>query len=54
MTIVLDPDECSTGPCLYGGTCTDLVNGFNCECAAGYDSHDCSTGEIPYILIRIL
>ena len=25
-------DQCSSDPCLNGGTCTDMVNGFNCAC----------------------
>lgn len=25
-------NECASNPCRNGGTCTDLVNGFNCTC----------------------
>ena len=27
-----DIDECTSNPCLNGGTCTDQVNGFTCSC----------------------
>ena len=28
-------DECSPNPCLNGGTCTDGINDYTCECVAG-------------------
>ena len=28
-----DIDECETQPCLSGGTCTDRVNNFTCDCS---------------------
>ena len=30
----VDVNECSSNPCLNGGTCTDLRNGFTCTCGA--------------------
>ncbi|XP_035677399.1 uncharacterized protein LOC118416409 [Branchiostoma floridae] len=36
-------DECASNPCNNGGTCTDGVNGYTCDCAAGYAGDDCKT-----------
>ena len=41
-----DIDECEAAPCLNGATCTDEVNGYSCECAAGYTGEDCETGMV--------
>ena len=39
-----DIDDCVGDPCLNGGTCTDLVYDFSCECAAGFTGDTCETG----------
>ena len=31
-----DVDECASRPCLSGGLCQDLPNGFQCHCPDGY------------------
>ena len=41
----LDIDDCVGQPCQYGGSCTDKVNDFYCDCIAGYTGKDCSIGE---------
>ena len=35
-------DDCATNPCV-NGTCTDLVDGYNCTCQAGFTGTNCST-----------
>ena len=35
-------DECASNPCLNGGTCYDLVNGYRCDCAPAYTGSNCS------------
>ena len=36
-------DECVPNPCLHGGNCVDMVNGFRCECdGTGYSGDTCS------------
>ncbi|NIG60793.1 protein crumbs-like [Pontoporia blainvillei] len=32
----VDVDECASRPCLSGGLCQDLPNGFQCHCSDGY------------------
>ena len=41
---VVDINDCDPNPCVNGGTCTDLENGYSCECAPGYDGPNCNTG----------
>jgi len=50
-----DINECASNPCLNGGTCIDVVNGFTCTCGVGYTGQICETGiklfiyhTIPY------
>ena len=42
---MVDIDECATSPCQNGGSCTDQVNGYTCNCIAGYDGTNCETGN---------
>ena len=43
---MLDIDECATSPCQNGGSCTDQVNGYTCNCVDGYDGTNCETGNV--------
>ena len=45
VMIFLDIDECATIPCQNGGSCTDQVNGYTCNCVDGYYGNDCETGN---------
>ena len=36
-------DDCDPDPCLYGGNCTDRVNGFTCECPPLFTGDRCQT-----------
>ncbi|KAL9952638.1 hypothetical protein ACROYT_G039916 [Oculina patagonica] len=38
-----DINECSSNPCLNGGACIDQVNGYVCNCQAGYGGTRCQT-----------
>ena len=44
-TLNLDIDDCVTIPCQNGGSCTDQVNSYTCNCADGYDGPNCETGN---------
>ena len=44
MFLFVDIDECSSDPCMNGGTCTDEVNSYTCACAPGYSGEGCDIG----------
>ena len=37
----LDRDECQYFPCRNQGACTNLVGGYACTCAAGFEGNNC-------------
>ena len=41
MYNLTDINECASGPCEHGGSCTDNVNGYTCSCVPGYDGVHC-------------
>ena len=43
--IIPDIDECASSPCRGDVDCIDAVNGFMCDCNAGYTGIDCNIGE---------
>ena len=45
MIFFSDIDECKSNPCKNGGTCGDLINGFNCSCVLGFDGTLCEHSE---------
>lgn len=42
-----DTDECASNPCPQGGTCIDLVNGFECICPPQWAGKTCQIGTPP-------
>ena len=42
--LFVDINECSSEPCMNGGTCTDGINSYSCACVAGYSGEDCEIG----------
>ena len=38
-------DECASNPCANDGNCTDVVNGYTCDCVAGYTGSMCEVSK---------
>lgn len=38
-------NECDSGPCINGGTCTDHHGKFECECSNDYCGRQCELGK---------
>ena len=45
LILYLDIDDCASSPCQNGGSCTDQVNSYTCNCADGYDGTNCERGN---------
>ena len=45
FSIYPDIDECTSNPCLHGGTCIDQVNKYVCNCPAGTEGDRCETSK---------
>lgn len=47
-----DIDDCLTDPCENNGTCTDLVNDYQCGCVTGFNGRTCENSKpFKYVLI---
>ena len=42
-------ESCSRYPCLNGGACMEVPNGYECRCAAGYGGLRCEVGKITWM-----
>ncbi|CAG0923089.1 unnamed protein product, partial [Notodromas monacha] len=56
VELKIDIDECKSSPCLHGGTCEDLVDGFQCYCPPGWtgvtcdlDADECEEEQNPCV-----
>ena len=45
MILFIDVDDCRPNPCNNGGSCTDGVNTFSCNCATGFTGTTCDTSR---------
>ena len=55
--VLTDIDDCSPNPCEHGGSCTDGVNSYDCDCLTGYTGVNCQTGTkciqlVCFFLVR--
>jgi collagen type VI alpha len=47
-------NECMSKPCLNGGTCADLINGYQCHCTATFTGLNCEragSGRLDVMLV---
>ncbi|XP_072330818.1 vitamin K-dependent protein C-like isoform X1 [Scyliorhinus torazame] len=42
----VDGDQCAPDPCTNNATCQDLIGGYRCHCAEGFDGHRCQYGKV--------
>ena len=48
----LDPDDCASSPCQYGGACTDSLDDYSCACPAGTTGKSCEISKWICVLKR--
>ena len=48
---IADINECLPGPCQNNGTCTDLLNDYNCSCVPGFNGTNCENSTYCVWLI---
>ena len=48
----LDPDDCASSPCQYGGACTDSLDDYSCSCPAGTTGKSCEISKYIGVLKR--
>ena len=41
-------NECTSSPCGNNGHCVDKLNGYKCNCIAGYSGAKCQTGSVHF------
>ncbi len=41
VSLMIDINECDSNPYQYGGTCRDVIGGYECDCIAGIKGDDC-------------
>ena len=42
---VTDVNDCASNPCQNGGSCSDMVNDYDCLCLSGYIGIRCEIGR---------
>ena len=45
FSLFKDIDNCANRTCQNGGSCTDGINSYSCNCVAGFTGNHCETGK---------
>jgi len=45
FVVYAEIDECLSDPCENGGTCIDLINGYECRCTSQYTGVNCGFSQ---------
>lgn len=49
LFLLSDVDDCKSNPCKNNGTCTDLINDFECVCPSPWKGKTCNSSKnIPW------
>ena len=54
ISLLADINDCADQPCQNGGNCTDAVNDYACNCAAGYSGKNCTIGKDDVLSKKII
>ncbi len=54
LFVLLELDECASHPCMNNGSCTDLENGFLCNCLPEWNGTLCTElkSRCSFILLK--
>ena len=44
-------NDCDSSPCIHGGTCTDGLGRFECECPQDYAGRQCELGKVDCVFL---
>jgi len=54
VCVCVEINECDSNPCLNNASCTDMHNGYQCQCLLGYVGEHCEHGEPRFVLLPSL
>ena len=46
-------NDCDSSPCIHGGTCTDGLGRFECDCPQDYAGRQCELGKVDCVFFYL-
>jgi len=43
FVVISEMDECTSNPCVNGGTCVNLITGYGCRCMKDFVGKNCES-----------